>query len=88
MMRDVASKNTDLALLDRWTAMNSMQNKKNIADHLEITSTPLISRGLHVTISHKNKQHKQIAEAFNHTLKKMKADGSYKKLLQQHNYPL
>lgn len=88
MMRDVAIKDSDLALLDHWTAIHSMQNKQNIADHLEITPTPLITRDLHVTISHKNSQYKQIAEAFNQTLKAMKADGSYKKILQQHKYPL
>jgi ABC-type transporter MlaC component len=88
MMRDVATKDSDLALLDHWTAINSMESKKNVADHLEITPTPLITRDLHVTISHQNNQHKQIAAAFNQALKAMKADGSYKKILQKHNYPL
>ncbi|MBL4796480.1 MAG: ABC transporter substrate-binding protein [Oleispira sp.] len=88
MMRDVATKESDLALLDHWTAIHSMQNKQNIADHLEITPTPLITRDLYVTISHKNSQYKLIAEAFNQTLKAMKADGSYNKILQQHHYPL
>lgn len=87
MIRDVATKDTDLALLDHWTVVNNMQKQKNIADHLELTPTPLISRTLHVTISHKNSQYKQIAKAFNLALKAMKADGSYDKILQQHNYP-
>jgi ABC-type transporter MlaC component len=88
MMRDVATKDTDIALLDHWTAADSMQKQKNIADHLELTPTPLISRTLHATISHKNSKHKEIAEAFNQALKAMKADGSYKKILLQHNYPI
>lgn len=88
MIRDVATKDTDIALLDHWTAANNLQKQKNIADHLELIPTPLISRTLHVTISHKNSQHKQIAKAFNLALKEMKADGSYNKILQQHNYPI
>ena len=88
MMRDVASKNTDIALIDHWTALSSMRSKKNIADHLEITQTPLISRNLHATISHRNSQHKEISINFNQALNAMKADGSYNKILEQHSYPL
>lgn len=88
MMRDVAARNTDIALVDHWTAMNSMQAKKNIADHLEITQTPLISHNLHATISHKNNQYKEISMNFNQALNAMKADGSYNKILKQHSYPL
>ncbi len=87
MVRDVANKNTDIALLDNWTASTSLGHTKNVADHLEIMPT-LIERGLHVTISKKRDGHKLIADAFNKALAKMKADGSYQEILKKHNYPL
>lgn len=88
MMRDVAAKNIDIALVDNWTALSSMQSKKNIADHLEITPTPLLSHNLHATISPNNRQHKEISMNFNQALNAMRADGSYNKILEQHSYPL
>lgn len=88
MIRDVATKNTDIALIDHWTAVSSLENKQNIASHLEVAPTPLISRNLHITISHKNSQYQQIATNFNKALKAMKADGSYTKILEQHSYPI
>lgn len=87
MVRDVANKNTDIALLDNWTASTSLGHTKNVADHLEIMPT-LIERGLHVTISKKRDGHKLIADAFNKALAKMKADGSYQEILKKHHYPL
>ncbi|MFT4766161.1 MAG: phospholipid transport system substrate-binding protein [Oleispira sp.] len=86
MVRDVANKNTDIALLDYWTAQNSLDNTKNIADHLEVMPT-LIQRGLHVTISKLRTDYKAIAEDFNKSLAEMKQDGSYQLLLKKHNYP-
>lgn len=86
MLRDVANKSTDIALLDNWTVSNSLINSKNIADHLEIMP-PLIQRGLHVTISKQRDDHKLIAEAFNKSLSQMKKDGSYQAILNKHNYP-
>lgn len=86
MVRDVANKSTDLALLDHWTASSSLEHTKNVADHLEIMPT-LIERSLHVTISKKNSEHKQIAEAFNKSLAQMKEDGRYQAILKKHNYP-
>ena len=86
MVRDVANKSTDIALLDHWTAQNSLDSTKNIADHLEVMPT-LIQRGLHVTISKKRSDHQAIAEAFNKALAEMKQDGSYLDILKKHNYP-
>lgn len=87
MVRDVASKKTDIALLDHWIAENKMINTKNIADHLEIMKPSLITHPLHITISRNNPNHKEIAQAFNNALKAMKKDGSYIELLDRHNYP-
>lgn len=86
MVRDVANKSTDIALLDHWTASKSLEHTKNVADHLEIMPT-LIERSLHVTISKKRDDHKLIAKAFNKALAKMKADGSFQEILKRHNYP-
>ena len=86
MIRDVANKSTDIALLDHWTAQNSLDNSKNIADHLEVMPT-LIKRSLHVTITKKRADHQVIAEAFNKSLAEMKKDGSYQAILNKHHYP-
>ena len=86
LVRDVAAKKTDLALLDHWTASKSLNKVKNVADHLEIMPT-LINRDLHVTISKKRSDHKLIAEAFNKALAQMKQDGSYQSILNKHHYP-
>jgi len=87
MLRDVATKSTDIALIDYWTANNSLKKNKNIADHLEAMPIPLISRSLHATISLKRDDREAIATAFNMALKAMKKDGSYDKILINHNYP-
>lgn len=87
MLRDVATKKSDIALIDHWTASNSLKNNENIADHLEVIPSALISLGLHVTISLQREDHKEIALAFNKTLKAMKEDGSYNKILSKHNFP-
>lgn len=88
MLRSVANKKTDLALIDSWTAEQSLANQNNIAKHLELLPTPVISQNLHATISLKRNDHKEISEAFNKTLKAMKEDGSYQQILQRYNYPL
>jgi phospholipid transport system substrate-binding protein len=86
LIRKVANKSTDLALLDNWTVQNSLDSSKNIADHLKVMPT-LIERSLHVTISRERTDHQAIAEAFNKSLSEMKQDGSYLEILKKHNYP-
>jgi ABC-type amino acid transport substrate-binding protein len=86
LIRKVANKSTDLALLDNWTVQNSLDSSKNIAGHLEVMPT-LIERSLHVTISKERTDHQAIAEAFNKSLAEMKQDGSYQEILNKYNYP-
>ena len=86
MIRDVANKSTDIALIDNWTAQKSLDNTKNVADHLEVMPT-LIKRGLHVTISKMRSDYKAIADAFNKALAEMKENGRYEEILKKHQYP-
>lgn len=86
MIRDVANKSTDIALIDNWTAKKSLDNNKNVADHLEVMPT-LIKRGLHVTISKMRSDYKAIADAFNKALAEMKENGRYEEILNKHQYP-
>jgi len=88
LVRDVAAKNTDIALIDQWTAETKLNSMQNIADHLEMIATPIIKRGLYITASKQNKNHQQIIAAFNKTLQDMKSDGSYNALLKRHNYSI
>lgn len=87
MLREIANKKTDLALIDYWCAEQGLANQKNIAKHLELMPTPVISQSLHATISLKRSDHKEIAEAFNTTLKAMKEDGSYQQMLDRYGFP-
>ena len=88
LVRDVAAKKTDIALIDRWTAKSKLNNMQNVADHLEMITAPLIQRDLHITASKNNTNHQQIIDAFNKSLRDMKSDGSYNALLKRHNYPI
>lgn len=87
MIRDVAQKKTDLALIDSWTAQQSLKTSKNISQHISILPTALIEQRLHAAISLKRKDHKEIAIAFNESLKEMREDGSYQALLERHDFP-
>lgn len=88
MLRDLASDKIDLILVDRWIAEQELASNKNMASRLEIIPTTLIEKGLHVAISAKRNDSKEISAAFNRTLNKMKKDGSYTSILSQHNFTI
>lgn len=86
MLRDIATGKIDIALIDRWTAEKNLLLQQNVAEHLAIIPTTVITKPLHTAISGKRKDRKDIAANFNKTLKEMRADGSYDKILMQYNY--
>jgi polar amino acid transport system substrate-binding protein len=87
LFRDVANKNLDLALVDHWVADTELTNKKHIAEHLMRVVGTLASRSLHVTIPKSSKNGKTLIDAFNTGLARLKQDGTYQQLLEQHQFP-
>ena len=56
---------------------------KGSSEDFQILPIPLIRRGTHIAVSRSHPDHKQIIKKFNDALTKMKADGSYDKILNQ-----
>ena len=87
LFRDVANKNLDLVLVDHWVADTELADKKHIAEHLTQVAGTLASRPLHVTIPKSSKNGQALIDAFNTGLKRLKQDGTYQQLLEQHQFP-
>lgn len=87
LFRDVANKSLDLALVDHWVAGTELADKKHIAEHLTQVAGTLASRPLHLTIPKSKANGQALIDAFNTGLKRLKQDGSYQQLLEQHQFP-
>lgn len=87
LFRDVANKSLDIALVDHWVADAELKDKKHIADHLTTVAGVLENRPLHATFPRTNKRSKDLVAAFNAGLKRLKQDGTYQTLLDQHKFP-
>lgn len=55
-----------------------------VRDQLEFLPQPLSENGLHILISLRHSQHKQISDDFNREIAPMRADGSYAQIFQHH----
>lgn len=89
LFRDIASKNLDVALVDRWVAETELNDSKKIriSEHLVVAPGVLDQRSLHITFP-ANGNSEILIKAFNKGLKRLKADGSYQKILKKHHFPL
>lgn len=85
LTRDVAQKKVDIALIDRRIATNNLSRTPNIADHLTILPTTLISQEIRLSINDQREDAQQIKTNFDKALKEMKADGSYAKIIKRHD---
>ena len=85
LTRDVAQKKVDVALIDRRIATNNLSRTPNIADHLIIMPTTLISQDIRLSINGQREDAKEIKANFDKALKEMKADGSYTKIIKRHD---
>jgi polar amino acid transport system substrate-binding protein len=59
---------------------------KGSVKDLEILPKALIRRGTHIAISRSNPEHEKIIADFNRSIKAMKGDGSYDKILAEFGY--
>ena len=72
----------DLTLGDKWVVRDQLTEYfPNAIKEFEFLGNPVASRTLHAAVSRANPQHEKIVKDFNKALKAMKADGSYKKIL-------
>ncbi|WXL25323.1 transporter substrate-binding domain-containing protein [Ectopseudomonas mendocina] len=56
----------------------------DIKEDLQFLSRPLSENGLHILVSLKHPQHRQIAQQFDEAIAAMKRDGSYERILKRH----
>ncbi len=72
----------DLTLGDKWVVRHELTEYfPNAIKEYEFLGKPVASRSLHAAVSRAHPQHAKIVKDFNTTLKAMKADGSYEKIL-------
>ncbi|WP_430462445.1 ABC transporter substrate-binding protein [Thalassolituus sp. LLYu03] len=87
LVRDVANKSLDLALVDQWAGAMELRSGTNFSSTLTLDERPLVERSLHVTIARSAAGAEQLVEAFNAGLDMIQRDGTYESLLKQYNYP-
>lgn len=76
----------DLTLGDERVLRHELrQYLSHTKDQFEILPKPLSENGLHIAVSKKNPDHEKIAAAFDKEIGKMKADGTYKAILELHD---
>jgi len=83
--RMLHARRVQLTLEDELVARYQLSRSlAGIRQQLEFLPQPLSENGLHILISRKHPQHRQIADAFNRAIEAMRADGSYAQIFQRH----
>ena len=74
-----------LALEDELVARFYLgRDLAELSEELEFLPQPLSENGLHILVSRKHPQHRQITAAFDQAIEAMRADGSYAQIFQRH----
>lgn len=87
LFRDVANKELDLALVDHWVASSELSHKPNVSQHLVQAPGTLTRQSLHIALPASGERSQQLINAFNLGLQRLKQDGSYQQILDQHQFP-
>ena len=83
--RMLHARRVQLTLEDELVArFHLSRSLAGIRDQLEFLPQPLSENGLHILISRKHPQHRQIADDFNKAIEDMRADGSYAQIFLHH----
>lgn len=86
-LKMLAAGRVDLTVEDEYVARYLLQREPPaVRDAVEFVAPPLGQSSLHILVSLKNPQHRQIVEAFDRAIDAMRADGSYDRLLRQHGF--
>jgi len=84
-VRMVAADRVKLTLEDEYVARYYLARESaKVRNAVEFLPKPLSENSLHILVSLKNPQHEQIVAGFDREIARMKADGSYERLLRQH----
>ncbi|VVQ15173.1 hypothetical protein PS918_05824 [Pseudomonas fluorescens] len=84
-VRMVAADRVKLTLEDEYVARYYLARESaKVRNAVEFLPKPLSENNLHILVSLKNPRHEQIVAGFDREIAKMKADGSYERLLKQH----
>ncbi|KAA0949374.1 MULTISPECIES: transporter substrate-binding domain-containing protein [unclassified Pseudomonas] len=84
-VRMLAAQRVRLTVEDEFVARYYLARESaRVRNAVEFLPKPLSENSLHILVSLKNPQHKQIVAGFDREIARMKADGSYAKLLKQH----
>lgn len=84
-VRMVAADRVKLTLEDEYVARYYLSRESaKVRNAVEFLPKPLSENSLHILVSLKNPQHEQIVAGFDREIARMKADGSYERLLRQH----
>lgn len=84
-VRMVAAKRVRLTVEDEFVARYYLARESpRVRSSLAFLPKPLAENGLHILVSLKNPQHAQIVAGFDREIARMKADGTYGRLLKQH----
>ncbi|MNF00761.1 Bacterial extracellular solute-binding protein, family 3 [compost metagenome] len=83
----LAAGRVDLAVEDEFVARYNLQREpEQVRDGVVLVEPALGENTLHILVSLKHPEHRQIVERFERSIAAMKADGSYARLLRQHGF--
>jgi len=84
-VRMLAADRVQLTLEDEYVARYYLARESpRVRNAVEFVPKPLSENSLHILVSLKNPDHAKIVAGFDREIAKMKADGSYDRLLRQH----
>lgn len=84
-VRMLAADRVKLTLEDEYVARYYLSRESaKVRNAVEFLPKPLSENSLHILVSLKNPEHKQIVAGFDREIAAMKADGSYARLLRRH----
>ncbi|WP_347902436.1 transporter substrate-binding domain-containing protein [Pseudomonas purpurea] len=84
-VRMLAADRVKLTLEDEYVARYYLARESSkVRNAVEFLPKPLSENSLHILVSLKNPEHAQIVAGFDREIAKMKADGSYDRLMKQH----
>ena len=74
----------DLMLADRDVVLNLMHANPSLANRIKTIGLPVSVKSFHLAVSRLNPQHQRIVDNFNQGLARIRADGSYNKILRKY----
>jgi polar amino acid transport system substrate-binding protein len=84
-VRMLAARRVRLTVEDEYVArFHLARESPRVRNAVEFLPKTLSENSLHILVSLKNPRHEQIVAGFDREIARMKADGSYARLLKQH----